>query len=449
MHRLTHVWHGANVSTVGVCHYIMDGSDWNEGVDESEHGIVDRDIDDYDEESMLARVLLESQSSFLLEQQNIYQGILAADTKVDQIICSHSNNFADDTTNNNNSFSQWYDYRQYNSSREVTSSQGHNAACNAYASIRDFVVDDDRDFDSKSKDMFKEEKEESLKPHVHDDEDDQYAFERFQSFRKNRSRRQCFRSRSHEDNYMKMPSQSSIFTSSTCAETTATTASSAALLMEEQREQEESELDNTSPSSSSLISDDMVILEQIRILRNIQEQQLLQANRNERPTTTKSEYFDSKIPARDDFNNFLNESCADGATETQRPTKVTSTSSAITMFDPTAEMAATYSHDVIVPYPDGISTVRIRGLQHLSRRTLECRQQEMQQDNNEVGNFNTNDDDNIITTQCTHCSTLSQVVRSTCAFLYCVQCQEISPIVPISCSDVIEILQRQQEQQQL
>ena len=415
------------------------GTDRIEEADEIDHGIVEDNSDCYDEESTLASVLLESQSSFLLEQQIIYQSSISPDKKVDQNTgrCNNSD-FAKDTMNNDSSFSQWYDYRNYNSNREVSHVISH-------ASIMQFVTEDDHYDEDAMKDIYEEEEEPPC----------------FHSFRKCYSRRQRYgTSCSSENNYNKMPSQSSIFTNSTCAETTATTASTAPLQEEEQRqdELEEIETDFVS-SSSSFISDDMVILEQLRILRSIQEQQLFKAKCHHQSISTKTEddtsFVNSKMPAREAaFNNFFDENATDEAsllpTEKQRPTNfIASASTAPTIITMTPEIVAMYNHDTIVPYPDGTTNVRVRGLQHPLQRTTvttERRPRQLQQDEN----IYTNDDggENVITTQCTNCNTLSQVVKSTCLFLFCVQCQEISSIVPISRSDVIDILHRQEQQEQ-
>ena len=440
-------------------HRIMefDSATGNNDEGETNPGTVgDGNHDVEDEESMMARVLLESQSSFLLEQQNIYQSIITADTKVESNICRHnSNDFTEDITNDHNSFLQWYDYRQYNSSRNVSSDQENNAAHSDYASIRDFIIDDV--YDDENVFVFKEEdeeKEEIQQSHFCGGVDDaynyEYTYEQAQSFRKPRSRP---RYRSNENDYNKMPSQSSIFTSSTCAETTTTTASTAHQGMETQQEDIESEF-VTSSSSSSFISDDMVILEQIRILRAIQEQKLLQVNRHHQSTKTTLEditsFHHSNASARNDAsNNFLDENCAEasalltmhqGSTELNGVSNATSSSNAI------SEMAAMYNRDVILSYPDGTTTVRVRGIPQLQCTTLESGRLGRRHKTNDDDDVD--EDDHVITTQCTHCMTLSQVVSGTCPFLFCVQCEEISPIVPISRSDVIDILERQQQHQQ-
>jgi hypothetical protein len=159
------------------------------------------DYDD-DEEAMLARVLLESQNSFLLEQQNIYQRIVAPDTEVDRNTPSVNVDFVApvDNTKYNHSFSQWYDYRHYNSIKDVSSDQ--RKAC---ASM------DGHNYDEVTQCAIKEIEHDMKRAHICDDSND---FEQFQSFPKRHSRRQRFRSScnsSSENNYNKMPSQSSIF----------------------------------------------------------------------------------------------------------------------------------------------------------------------------------------------------------------------------------------------
>ena len=454
--------------TVRMYHRIMERcrSDSNAGVDvPNDHSIRNDDDDDEDEESILARVLLESQSSFLLEQQNIYINIFTADTNVEQNICSKSvNDSDDDTINGNNSFSQWYDYRQYNIGREASSVQGKTNTCCPYASNRDVVVvDDDRDYGAEgtSKDMFDDHDEAVQQTHLRDELDDLYTFEPFPSFRKSHSYRSPRRRSSGRDiNCSKMPSQSSIFTHSTCDETTSTSASMGLYQAEDQHEPEQEDEIGPDDATSSFISDDMIILEQIRILRGIQEQQLLQGNRHHPSTSSTSDnvttFVPSKMPARnDDINNFLHDSGTDGEVTTppmihQRFTKTTggTNTGTTTTINSTSEMAARYSHDVVVPYPDGTTMVRVRGVQHLHRSTTDLRQRQLQERQDEETNISINDDDddNIVTTQCTHCTMLSQVVRNTCPFLFCVQCQEISPIVPMSRCEVIYILQQQQLQ---
>ncbi len=358
-------------------------------VHDADHSIVNDESDtttnddDDDEESILARVLRESQSSFILEQQHIYETIHTESDVKSEPYCLNSVYIEGDCRNGQNgNNSSWCDDRHYNNSTKLTSTvQGDDDALSKYASIRDFVVDDDDE-------------------EVYDRVDDMYDH---QSSFHERRRRRCQSDPDHH-NYQKMLSQSSIFTNSTCAETTTTTANSTVQVKEERDEVER----GTDTTSSSFISDDMIIQEQIRILRTIQEdqeRQVFQHHHRSASTTTSLDYSDTthSAPNHD------------------------------------------YHDDFVVPYPDGTAIVRVRGIPPNVIPTSDTTGPR-QRPPPVVDSDHHRD---VITTQCTHCSTLSQVVPSaTCQFLFCVQCQEISPIVPISRSDVIDILQQQQQQQQ-
>ena len=366
-------------------------------VHDADHSIVDdesdnntnNDEDEDDEASILARVLRESQSSFILEQQYIYENIRTeSDVKTES---NYFNNFyseGDRSSEGNGNKSRWRDDRRYNNTTKFTPAiQGDFVALSECASIRDFVVNENDD----------DEDEE-----VYDRVDDMYHHQ--SSFHERRRRRcQSDQDDHHTGNYQKMPSQSSIFTSSTCAETT-TTAGSSTIPVKEERDEVEK---GTNTASSSFISDDMIIQEQIRILRTIQEEQerqVLQHHHRSASTTTSLDYS------------------AD-----------TTTTTTSCHYD--------YRDDFVVPY--GTATVRVRGIPPNVMSSSDMT------GSSPPPVLDSDPDGNVVTTQCTHCSTLSQVVPSaTCQFLFCVQCQEISPIVPISRSDVIDILQQQQQQEE-